>query len=370
MQRKTVVVDLQFGSTGKGLIAGYLATIERPDTVMTAWAANAGHTYIDQSGRKFIHTMLANGVVSPDLRRVMIGPGSLIDPKNLVDEITAASEILNGIHHVMIHPHAAVITQEHRELEAGPMTKIGSTKKGVGEAAIQRIRRNPDNMNIARTALRGTLLQNLVCSLAEWDNAVDLSRNILIEGAQGVSLSMYHGFYPYVTSRDVSTHQILADVGMPFGDSADFDIVGTLRTFPIRVAHRYNEKGEKVGDSGPMYPDQTELSWEELGLEPEFTTVTKLRRRVFTFSMQQIVQSVRLTGAKSLFLNFCNYLTSEVDVRQFINELEDALWAYGAKVCWLGFGPTHDDVYTRHYWDAYGPRIFKTSRGKNAEKAS
>ena len=68
MKQINVIVDLQFGSTGKGLLAGYLAETTKPDTVITAWAANAGHTYINADGRKFVHTMLANGIVSPNLR--------------------------------------------------------------------------------------------------------------------------------------------------------------------------------------------------------------------------------------------------------------------------------------------------------------
>lgn len=352
MRNMTVVVDLQFGSTGKGLIAGYLANTIHPDTAMTAWAANAGHTYINSNGTKFVHTMLANGIVSRALRRVMMGPGSLIDPVNLQNEIDAARKLgyINpSIVDIMIHPNAAIITQEHRDLEAGPMTKIGSTKKGVGEAAIQRIRRDPDRQNVAAVLLKNTALAPYVCSLQEWENAVDASENVLIEGAQGVSLSLYHGFYPYVTSRDVSTHQILADVGMPYRAHAHTHVIGTLRTYPIRVAHRYAEDGSKVGDSGPMFRDQAEITWEDLGVDPEFTTVTKLKRRVFTFSMEQIRQSVRITGADRLFLNFCNYLPSVSHVLNLTTQIEEALQplGLGTFVRWFGVGPLHHDVIDR-----------------------
>ena len=65
MRQGHIILDLQFGSTGKGLLAGYLAEKVEPDTVVTAWAANAGHTYINAAGEKFVHTMLANAIVSP-----------------------------------------------------------------------------------------------------------------------------------------------------------------------------------------------------------------------------------------------------------------------------------------------------------------
>ena len=78
MQKITMVIDLQYGSTGKGLLAGYLAETTCPDTIITAWAPNAGHTYIDRAGRKYIHTHLANGIVSPFCKRVFLGPGSMM----------------------------------------------------------------------------------------------------------------------------------------------------------------------------------------------------------------------------------------------------------------------------------------------------
>ena len=81
-----MILDLQFGSTGKGLLAGYLAKMRSPDVVVTAWGPNAGHTYIDSDGRHFIHRMLANGIVSPNLKAVLIGPGSVIDLDALEQE--------------------------------------------------------------------------------------------------------------------------------------------------------------------------------------------------------------------------------------------------------------------------------------------
>lgn len=334
-----VVVDLQFGSTGKGLIAGYLAARTAPDTVMTAWAANAGHTYVDAKGRRYVHTMLANGVVSPGLAQLMIGPGSIIDPVNLQNELESCRELLHDVT-ILIHPHAAVITAEHRQLEQGPMTKIGSTKKGVGEAAIQRIRRDPDNQNVARVALQNTTLAQYVASIGEWGDAIHRANRVQVEGAQGVGLSLYHGFYPYVTSRDVSTYQILADVGLPFDVCERVDVIGTMRTYPIRVANRYDDSGKQVGWSGPCWPDQHELDWErDLGLTAELTTVTKLPRRIFTLSYEQLRYAVELTGCDALFLNFANYLNDEQELLDMVERLELI-----CPVRWIGMGPTDSDV--------------------------
>lgn len=350
--RGKLICDLQYGSTGKGLIAGYLAERDQPDTLVTAWAANAGHTYIDSTGNKYIHTMLANGIVSKGLQRILIGPGSLINPISLAAEINAAG-IDRSLVGIMIHPHAAIITQDHRDAEeAGSNTKIGSTKKGVGEAAIQRIRRDPDSPNTALSnnaphpLLAAYGLGMLVGTVEKYNNAMDCAKVMLVEGAQGFGLSMYHGFYPYTTSRDVTPAQIAADCGIPWRIArSSLDIVGTLRTYPIRVANRFDAEGNMIGTSGPCYSDQREISWEELGVKPEFTTVTKLRRRVFTFSSQQFNEALRMCDVDELFVNFINYAVDAAHARMYLNHISKLAGNYLTDVVYVGRGPAHGDVF-------------------------
>jgi adenylosuccinate synthase len=337
-----MVMDLQYGSTGKGLIVGKIAEDYRPDTIVTAWAPNAGHTYITSESlgkRKFVHTHLGNGIVSPNVQQVLLGPGSVINPEQLAAEIESCADLLGGVR-ILIHPCAAIATDRHIAEEAGPMTKIGSTKKGVGAAMIQRIRRDPDDMNIAGAC--DNAITRYVCSNDEYSDALERAQNILIEGAQGYGLSMYHGFYPYTTSRDVSVWQILADCGIGGSVVATpVEVIGTCRTFPIRVANRFDTEGAQVGYSGPCYPDQREISFEELGQATELTTVTKLPRRVFTFSDRQIYEAIRYNSVRTVFLNFLNYCRDEAEVRAVVN----GVTATGAKIRWAGLGPSYDDVF-------------------------
>lgn len=343
MRTLDVVVDLQYGSTGKGLLAGYLSTNGVYDTLVTAWAPNAGHTFIDAGGRKYVHTHLANGVVGKFVRRVMLGPGSLINPDQLLDEIAQCRDHIRDRQiRIMIHPHAAVVLPRHVEEEAGPMTKIGSTKKGVGAAMIQRIRRDPGDMNIAA---RCEMLTGLVVTKEEYRDAMAAAQHVLVEGAQGYGLSMYHGFYPYTTSRDVSTFQILADSGIPMGQlrrGSDLSVIGTCRTYPIRVANRYDDRGEQVGYSGPYYEDQEEISFESIGQRVELTTVTKLPRRIFTFSEKQIAEACEHNGANEVFLNFVNYARNETELIDVVQKIERGGLA---EVKWVGVGPTVADVH-------------------------
>lgn len=337
------IVDLQFGSTGKGLLAGCLAKQNKPTAVVTAWGPNAGHTFIDSDGNRFVHRMLANGIVSPDLEAVFIGPGSVIDPAVLEKEITAARDLgfLGPQVEILIHDRAAVL--DPRDLKAEEkLVRIGSTMKGTAAAAVRKIMR--ESTAIAEVALndhkmfKGWVIPDdlYVHKLAQHDS-------IQLEGAQGFSLGIDHGMYPYTTSRNCTMLAVLHACGVPY--DMPFVPYGTCRTYPIRVANRF-DKGKQVGSSGPCYFDQEEIEWATLGLQPELTTVTKLPRRLFTFSQRQIADAIihNRTSAKDpfpVFLNFLNYIRDEEYLMLVINHLA---WA-GAEVRWVGTGPTEDDVY-------------------------
>lgn len=358
-QKATIIVDAQFGSTGKGLIAGYLALRDQPDVVMTAWSANAGHTFIDAEGRKFVHCMLANGIVSPKLATVLIGPGSQMNVELLRDEILSCVDLLRG-KRILLHSSAAIIMQKHVEEEAGPMTKIGSTKKGCGAAMIAKIRRNPDDNNTVGgnadymeehiyKPIREAGIFISTANNAEYMSVVYDAERIQVEGAQGFSLGINNGFYPYVTSRECTPAQVCVDVNLPLAFIKT--TVATMRTYPIRVANRYNEAGEQIGWSGPCYEDQKELDWKkDLGMEAELTTVTKLPRRIFTFSYQQTLAALEVIRPDEVFLNFCNYMSPD-EVAEVVGTIERAAMVAGIPgnmplATYYGYGATVNDITT------------------------
>ena len=349
MKQLHYIVDLQFGSTGKGLLAGKMAEEIRPDTLITAWGPNAGHTYIDAAGEKYINIALPNGIVSPDLKRILIGPGSIINPDIMLEEMRRYHWLFPAVE-ILIHPHAAVVTEAMREAERKYGFQIGSTMKGVGEAVINKLRRDPRSFNIAREALKLHVLEEHVVTEQEYNAAVSEAEIVIIEGAQGYSLSINHGFYPYTTSRDCTVQQLNVDCGLPRQIGCMPMVHGVARTFPIRVANRFDAEGKQVGTSGPCYPDQREMTWDELDMEPELTTVTKLPRRIFTFSEQQVAEAIHMNGCNDVFLNFANYTGTKLDDRypEKLNEIIAAIDRH-APVKWLGWGPTVLDVEDRLY---------------------
>lgn len=350
---------MQFGSTGKGLIAGYLAERDQPDVVVTAWSANAGHTYINSEGRKWVHCMLANGIVSPKLKTVLIGGGSQMSIPVLLKEIEGSVDLLQG-KSILIHENACIIQDRHIEEENGPMTKIGSTKKGCGAAMIEKIRRNPESKIVAKDLLEGGIQDVLngrelgfydisrhyeemgiclkVVSNAEYLKVLHAAERVQVEGAQGFSLGLHNGFYPYVTSRECTPAQICSDCNIPLAMVEK--VVGTMRTYPIRVANRYDEQGNQIGWSGPAYEGQRELTWEEMGVTPEKTTVTKLTRRIFQFSEEQTRQAMQVVMPDEIFLNFANYCGDDNELAEIV----DTIGRCGGTVRYYGWGPSSDDV--------------------------
>lgn len=345
MRELHIITDLQYGSTGKGLLAGYLAEKLQPDTLVSAWSPNAGHTYINFEGRKFVNTVLPNGIVSRNLKRILLGPGSVIDANALQREMEQYADLLAGVD-LMIHENAAVVTQEHRDEEAKGMFKIGSTMKGVGAAVIDKIKRDPTKNVIARDALVSTPFESFVVSAAIYDKAVDDAGVAILEGAQGFSLSINQGFYPFTTSRDCTTHQLLSDCAIPRRGRHQYTkVYGCARTYPIRVANRFDADGKQIGTSGPCYDDQQEIEWSRLGMEPELTTVTKLPRRIFTFSERQIKDAIRMNGVHEVFLNFVNYIDKDQDLSAMkFHDYRMVIEDTPANLAMIGVGPNFRNV--------------------------
>lgn len=391
MKDVILVVDLQFGSTGKGQIAGTVGRKWEPDTVVCANGPNAGHTYKWWEGRNpeslrmIVHTVTPVSGVLPTVRNILLGPGAVIDMSKLREEIWASREYFHG-KQLVIHPNASIVQQEHRDREKN-FIGIGSTMKGTAEAVIEKMRRLP-GANIARHW--ASQLENMFPEIDlkvyvnedAYNSALDSSRRLLVEGAQGASLSMHSRFYPHCTSRDVSVNQIWADCRLPartpsqqWAQSGEVEIIGVARTYPIRVANRLNEAGDVVGYSGSYYSDQKEITWADIGREAELTTVTKLPRRLFTFSTQQIIDSCRYNGPTSIALTFCDYLPSHNErhpdipegmmaypvgpgekispcVYHMIRRVEAAA---GCPVQFLSFGSTDADVFNPvQLWNSQG----------------
>lgn len=334
-QRGTyVMVDGQFGSTGKGLAASVLAETlgDLVENVISNAGPNSGHTSYYGDEKIVLKQLPSFAVTAKKMGRdpfVFMDAGAVIDFDILNDEMSR----YNMVDNVFIHPHASVITDDAVNDDAASIANIGSTGKGTGPAQINKMKR----INGAVVKDHASKTNAIVAAYVANESHMNF-----IEVSQGYSLGINSGFYPYTTSRECTVMQALSDANIH--PSMYRSSIMVVRTFPIRVA----------GNSGPCYPDQRELTWEDLGVEPEITTVTKKVRRVFSWSDQQFAEALNANRPDVVFLNFCNYLQNlNVDVDAFVQE--HILATYMGvlkklpKLVLLGFGPKTSDV------KVYGP---------------
>lgn len=337
--RKTFVGGGQFGSEAKGSVVGWLARRHPYTAAVAAFPPSAGHTYIWE-GKTIVNVMLPISVVSPTVREIFIGPGALVDVERLEVEIqTARSMGLMEGKRILIHEHAGVVLPQHSEAEkAANLTNIGSTVKGGMAAQVDKMRRDPDDQWVAREKLKGTGLEQCVVTKRDYLAALTAHSDVMIEGSQGFGLSIHHGFYPYTTARDTTPWAVAMDCGLPWSWASEIETVWVMRTFPIRVNNR-------TGSSGPAYPDSAETSFEEINRATEFTTVTKLPRRIFTFSDQQLehLHDQCCNDKSWVALTFCNYLSPD-EVHDIIEKIENT----GVRVGLINTGP--DDSGMRNFY--------------------
>jgi adenylosuccinate synthase len=157
-----------------------------------------------------------------------------------------------------------------------------------------------------------------------------------MEVSQGFSLGINSHFYPKVTSRECTVMQGLADARIPPRYHAMTYMA--VRTYPIRV-------GDVDGHSaGNWYHDQHETNWDNIGVEPEITTVTKRIRRVASFSMEQFFEACYANDPDIVFVSHMDYLDMDGQ-ENLVENLDSARANMNKHFTYLfGFGPAVQDI--------------------------
>lgn len=282
--RVTVVIGGQYGSEAKGKVISYFAP--EIDVAVRTGAPNAGHTVIYNHQTYRLQQIPAT--VLNEKCVLCIGAGGLIDPEILEREIIQT----NCDDRLIIDPQAGIIEPRHSAQESELKKTIGSTGKGCGAALINRIWRKEFKL------AKDVLAQHKIASVANYINqAIDNGKHILVEGTQGFGLSLYHGDYPFVTSRDTSAANFLAESGL--SPRLVTDIVLVIRTYPIRVA----------GNSGPLKNETTWATISDHVGRPttELSTVTQKIRRVARFDPDLVKRAIQINRPTQIALQFLNY---------------------------------------------------------------
>lgn len=295
-----VIVGGQYGSEAKGAIAGHLARGLQGLLAIRVAGPNAGHCVVNpQTGNKHALRQIPVAAVTNPEAELLIAAGSEID----LEVLTAELEMLeaDGIkvrNRLRVDNSATIMhpVDYLTELDADLTAKIGSTGKGIGAARARRIMRS------ARVAWQAADMGKLVDGVWCCDGA-DLRRyeHIQVEGAQGYGLGLHTQHYPRVTSSDCRAIDFLAMAGIsPWAADQPLEVWVVYRPYPIRVA----------GNSGYL---KGETTWAELGLEPEFTTVTKKMRRVGTWDVGLAAAALTANGGPSRHVKLALTMADQLD---------------------------------------------------------
>lgn len=304
-----VLVGGQFGSEGKGQIAAYIAP--EYDCLVRVGGPNAGHKVFEDLSPDTFH-ILPSGTRRSPHSRIVLGPAAIISLDVLLHEIQFFDIQPDRL---IIDGGCTIITDDDKVIES-KIDKIGSTKQGVGAATSN---------NLLVNRLRGTLdhkakncaklKQYIGSAREEFEKLYEKNAKILLEGTQGTLLSLHHGIYPYVTSRDTSTSGCLSDAGI--SPRRVRKIVMVTRTYPIRVQNPEN------GTSGPFSRNNYnyEISYEELAnksqipkdelLGAEKTSTTFKQRRVANFNWAIFREACELNSPTDIALTFSDYINCE-----------------------------------------------------------
>lgn len=329
-----VLIGGQYGSEGKGNVVSYLA--REYDVMVRVGGPNAGHTVASPNGSYTYHH-LPSGARDVGAR-LLLGPGMTIRLKGLLQEI---SDCNIGPDRLFIDPQATIIEDEDIDRESEHLVStIASTGSGSGSAAARRITARGKHIRLARdvaeltqyvgtpNAYHGTTADRL-------EEAYRQGCSILLEGTQGSGLSLFHGVYPYVTSRDTNVAGCLAEAGI--SPSRVRKILMVVRTMPIRVGDPDGDSGQT---SGPLkHPTTFDEIAERAKLDAialhaaEKTSTTKRKRRVGWFEWEQFRRACALNAPTDIVLTFADYLDGlnrnarrfeqlSPDTIKFVEELE------------------------------------------------
>lgn len=326
----TIVIGGFFGDEGKGKIISYLAIKDDVDIAARGGVGpNAGHTVI--IGEKEYKLRQLPSAVSNEKTRLLIGPGVLVNPKVLIEEI----EKTKTHNRVGVDFQAGVIEEQHILLDSRDKHlsgKIGTTKTGCGPANADRALRK---LKLAKDI--ETLKPFLIDVPGEINEALDYGKNVLLEGTQGTFLSLYHGTYPYVTSKDVTASAICSDVGV--GPKKVDEIIIVFKAYVTRV-------GEGPLEGELDLNEIEKRGWVERG------TVTGRIRRAAEFNFKLAKRAIILNSATQIALTKLDKLFPETSgvkkfeklsnkAKEFVDKIEDVL---KVPVTLIGTGPDFSHI--------------------------
>jgi adenylosuccinate synthase len=327
----TVIVGGFWGDEGKGKIVSYLALKDKVDVCVRTGSVNAAHTVWVESKRYALH-MVPSAFVYEKCR-LLIGAGANVHVAKFLEEV----ELTNVKNRIGVDYQASIIEEKHSEQDrtSAHLKGLGTTGWGVGPAIEERVRRTA---KLAKDIAE--LKPYLTDVAAEANNAIDSGKRVLLEGTQGVMLSLFYGTYPYVTGRDTSASAICSEAGV--GPTKVDEVLIVFKSFMTRVG-----AGPLPGEL--LKEEAVKRGWFEVAAG------TGRERRSAPFNFEIAKRAVMLNGATQIALTKLDVVYPKCkgarkydelppEAKEFVREIERQL---GIPVVLIGTGQEVLDIIDR-----------------------
>ncbi|MCL2599418.1 MAG: adenylosuccinate synthase, partial [Firmicutes bacterium] len=332
----TAIVGAQWGDEGKGKVIDILSGTS--DMVVRSQGGNnAGHTVVVGDKVHKLH-LVPSGILYKGCQCV-IGAGTVIDPKSLLQEMDSLAQNGLSFENLHIDARAHIVFPYHILLDGISESQkgdqmIGTTKKGIGPCYMDKAERiglrMQDTLDLEKfksklkavISHKNKILKDIYhtdtvdfyrifdeyaeyvqklkpyikdTSLLVYE-AIKAGKKVLFEGAQGTLLDINFGTYPFVTSSHPITGGVATGAGI--GPTMITECLGIAKAYTTRVG---------------MGPFPTELL-DEIGekiqtVGKEVGTTTGRARRCGWLDAVILRYSVRINGLTALCVNKLDTLT-------------------------------------------------------------
>tara|TARA_B100000575_G_C23086412_1_gene626132 strand:- start:18 stop:1271 length:1254 start_codon:yes stop_codon:yes gene_type:complete len=339
------VIGLQWGDEGKGKIVDYLS--ENFDLVVRYQGGNnAGHTVIvDDTTYKL--NLIPSGVIRG--KNCYLGQGVVLDPSHFYNEYYEITKKIENPK-IFLSSNISLILEYHKQLDKinesilNSEKKIGTTSKGIGPAYQDKVGRksiklydlkskkiveekihsikkfydpilekfNESKINVEKTVKDLQIFYELVKELIIDNSLIKKqfkNKKILFEGAQGALLDLDHGSYPFVTSSNTISSNIVIGSAL----QVDYQTIGIFKAYATRVGNGpfpseiFDDVGDYIAEKGV-----------------EIGTVTKRKRRCGWLDLVSLKYSCEINRVNELCMTKADVLNnlSEIKVCKSYNAMK------------------------------------------------
>ena len=330
------VIGLQWGDEGKGKIVDYLS--EDFDLVVRYQGGNnAGHTVIvDDTTYKL--NLIPSGVIRGKI--CFLGQGVVLDPNHFSNEYDQIKKKINNPK-IYLSSNISLILDYHKQLDKinesilNTEKKIGTTSKGIGPAYQDKVGRksiklydlkskkiieekmhsikkfydpilesfNESKINIEQTIQDLLSFYDVVNELIVDNSQIKKefkNKKILFEGAQGALLDLDHGSYPFVTSSNTVSSNIVIGSAL----QVDYQTVGIFKAYATRVGNGpfpselFDDIGDYIAEKGV-----------------EVGTVTKRKRRCGWLDLVSLKYSCEINRVNELCMTKADVLNNLSEIK-------------------------------------------------------